>query len=64
MPVLIMKAVKISTDKKKELIKKLTDTAVEVTSLPASSFSVFIEEFDFDNMGSNGQTLSEKMSNK
>ena len=64
MPVLIMKAGKISTDKKKELIKKLTDTAVEVTSLPASSFSVFIEEFDFDNMGSNGQTLSEKMSNK
>ena len=64
MPVLIMKAGKISTDKKKELIKKLTDTAVEVTSLPASSFSVFIEEFDFDNMGSNGQTLSEKMSDK
>ncbi len=62
MPVITMKMGKIPTNKKKELIEKLTQTAVEVTSVPASSYMVFIEEYDYDNIGVSGQMLSEKFS--
>ncbi|MDC7222560.1 MAG: tautomerase family protein [Spirochaetales bacterium] len=64
MPVLTMKAGKIEPSKKKELIEKLTQTAVEVTSIPESSFMVFIEEYDLESIGFGGQTLSDKMKNK
>ena len=64
MPVIIMKTGKTQPDKKKELIEKLTKTAAEVTAIPASSYVVFIEEYELDSIGSGGQTLSEKMTNK
>jgi 4-oxalocrotonate tautomerase len=64
MPVITIKIGKIQPDKKKELIEKLTKAAVEVTSIPASSYLVFIEEFELENIGVGGQTLAEKMSNK
>jgi 4-oxalocrotonate tautomerase len=46
------------------LIEKLTSAAVEVTNSPASAFTVFIEEFDSDNIGFGGQALSKKIANK
>ncbi len=64
MPVITMRTGITQPDKKKELIEKLTKTAVEVTSIPASSFIVFIEEYELDSIGSGGQTLSEIMANK
>lgn len=64
MPVITIKTGKTQPDKKKELVEKLTKAAVEVTSIPASSYMVFIEEFELESIGVGGQTLSEKMSNK
>jgi len=64
MPLITVKAGKIPAEKKKELIEKLTQTAVEVTSVPASSFMVFIEEYEYDSIGVGGQTIADKLANK
>lgn len=64
MPVITIKMKKTQPEKKKELIEKLTSVAVEVTHSPVSAFTVFIEEFDSDNIGIGGQPLSEKVANK
>jgi 4-oxalocrotonate tautomerase len=60
MPEITMKIGKIPVEKKKELIQKLTQTAVEVTSIPASKYMVFIEEYDRENIGVGGVQLSPK----
>ncbi|PKM49727.1 MAG: 4-oxalocrotonate tautomerase [Firmicutes bacterium HGW-Firmicutes-7] len=64
MPVITIKIGKTQTEKKKELVEKLTNAAVEVTSIPASSFMVFVEEFELESIGVGGQTLAEKMDGK
>jgi 4-oxalocrotonate tautomerase len=64
MPVITVQMAKNSAEKKKELIEKLTSAAVEVTNIPASSYTVFIEEFEYDSIGVGGQTLAEKFANK
>lgn len=64
MPVITIKIGKTQTEKKKELVEKLTNAAVEVTSIPASSFMVFVEEFELESIGVGGQTLAEKMAGK
>lgn len=64
MPVITVKMGKAQAKEKKKLIEKLTATAVEVTNIPASSYSVFIEELDLDSIGVGGQTLAEKFANK
>jgi 4-oxalocrotonate tautomerase len=46
------------------LIEKSTSVAVKVTKSPASAFTVFIEEFDSDNIWFGGQALSKKVANK
>jgi 4-oxalocrotonate tautomerase len=47
----------LSTDQKRQLIEKLTDTAVEVTHIPKQAFSVIIAEHDDANYGVGGLTL-------
>jgi 4-oxalocrotonate tautomerase len=64
MPVITIKLKKTQPEKKKELIEKLTMTAAEVTNSPASAFTVFIEEYDTDNIGIGGQSLTEKIAGK
>lgn len=64
MPLITVKMGKTQPEKKKQLIEKLTAAAVEVTTIPASSFTVFIEEYDLDSIGVGGQTLSEKFAKK
>jgi 4-oxalocrotonate tautomerase len=64
MPVITVQLKKTPAEKKKELIEKLTATAATVTNSPASSFTVFIEEYEPDSIGIGGQTLAEKLANK
>jgi 4-oxalocrotonate tautomerase len=47
----------LNTDQKRQLIERLTDTAVEVTRIPKQAFSVIIEEHDDANFGVGGLTL-------
>lgn len=64
MPVITIKTDITPPEKKKELVEKITNAAVEATSFPANSFTVFIEEYDGDSVGVGGKTLSEMMASK
>jgi 4-oxalocrotonate tautomerase len=64
MPVITIKTGKTPPEKKKELVEKITNAAVEATSAPASSFTVFIEEYDGESIGVGGKTMSEIMAGK
>lgn len=44
---------------KKDLVEKLTATAVEVTNIPAGSFTVAIHELAYENLGVGGRTVEE-----
>jgi 4-oxalocrotonate tautomerase len=60
LPVITIKMGKNQANNKSKLIEKLTSAATEVTNIPASSYTVFIEEWDLDSIGVGGQTLAEK----
>lgn len=45
------------SDMKKQLIEKLTETAVDVTRIPKQAFTVIINEYDDENIGVGGLTL-------
>jgi len=47
----------LNADQKKQLIERLTETAVEVTHIPKQAFSVIIAEHDDANYGVGGLTL-------
>lgn len=64
MPVITLKIGNIQQDKKKELIEKLTKTASDITSIPAESYVVFIEEYEHASIGVGGRVLSEIIKNK
>ena len=46
MPVITVAIHPIGQDEKSRLIRKLTDTAVEITKVPADKYVVFIDEFE------------------
>lgn len=47
----------LTTEIKKQLIEKLTDTAVEITRIPKHAYTVIINEYDDSNIGVGGVTL-------
>ena len=59
MPVITLELVKMSKEKKTELVEKVTKTVAEVTELPAQSFYVFIRENEPENVGIGGKLLSD-----
>ncbi|MDC7235249.1 MAG: tautomerase family protein [Spirochaetales bacterium] len=61
MPSIIMEAGTVSKENKVELIKRLTATAAEITSIPESSFTVLIKENPRENWGMGGVPLDEIM---
>ena len=60
MPVIKIEISHQSKEKKKEMIEKLTQTMIEITNIPAQSFTVFIDEYDKDNIGVGGVQISER----
>jgi len=60
MPVIQLTIGKIDKDQKRELIEKLTRTAIEITKIPAIDFTVSIIELEYDNIGRAGKTLSDR----
>ena len=50
---------KVDDQIKADLIRRLTDTSVEVTGIPAEKFTVLISEMDDYNIGLGGKTLKE-----
>ncbi len=47
----------LSIERKKQLIERFTDAAVEVTRIPKQAFTVLINEYDDANVGVGGVTL-------
>ncbi|MCG8512423.1 MAG: 2-hydroxymuconate tautomerase family protein [Rhodospirillales bacterium] len=64
MPVITLKMGKAESETKRELIEKLTTAAAEVTNMPASSYTVFIEELELDNIGVGGHACAERAAAK
>lgn len=47
----------LNVEMKKQLIEKLTDSAVEATRIPKQAFTVIISEHEDSNIGVGGVTL-------
>jgi 4-oxalocrotonate tautomerase len=47
----------LNVEQKKQLIERLTESAVEVTRIPRQAFTVIINEYDDSNIGVGGLTL-------
>ena len=61
MPSITIQLYKISTEKKEALIEKLSQAAAEVTEIPVDKFFTYIDEYETDNIGVGGKTLTEFM---
>lgn len=64
MPVISMTMGPSTKAQKKQLIEKLTASAVEITSIPASSFTVLINELEYESLGIGGRTVEELLAEK
>ncbi|AGB40339.1 4-oxalocrotonate tautomerase family enzyme [Halobacteroides halobius DSM 5150] len=60
MPIINLNGPKLSTAKKKELVKRFTEVASEVIELPEEAIIVEINEMPPENVGVGGELLSEK----
>ncbi len=47
----------VNVEQKRQLIERLTETAVEVTRIPKQAFTIIIDEHDDSNIGVGGVTL-------
>jgi 4-oxalocrotonate tautomerase len=59
MPVITVDMGKRPKEAKAELVRRLTETAAEVTGIPADKFIVLINEFEMESIGVGGKLLSE-----
>lgn len=59
MPIITMEGPNLTVEQKKELIKRFTEVAVDVTKIPSKFFSVTIRELPDENLGFAGQTVVE-----
>ena len=62
MPNITIQLYKVSPEKKKELIERVSQAAAEVTGIPVDKFLMYIDEYETDNIGVGGKTLTEFMS--
>ncbi|MCT4613756.1 MAG: tautomerase family protein [Marinifilaceae bacterium] len=59
MPSINYQGTKLTKEQKQELIKRFTEVASEITKTPEQFFSIVIQEFDEDSLGSGGKTVSQ-----
>jgi 4-oxalocrotonate tautomerase len=57
MPVINVAMGKTTPEAKKALIEQLSRTAIEITGVPASEFTVFIQEYEYESIGRAGLAL-------
>lgn len=60
MPSIIMELVKMSKEKKAQLVKEVTESTARVTGLSEQSIFVFIKENDPENVGVGGVLLPDR----
>ncbi|MBP1752545.1 MAG: 4-oxalocrotonate tautomerase [Geobacteraceae bacterium] len=59
MPIISWEGGKLTKEQKKDLIRRFTEIAVEVTRVPAKFYSVVIREQQDENLGFAGETVEE-----
>jgi 4-oxalocrotonate tautomerase len=59
MPIISWEGGKLTREQKKDLIRRFTEVAVEVTRVPAKFYSVVIREQQDENLGVAGETVEE-----
>jgi len=61
MPIISFEGGTMDTEKKKALVKELTDAAAKVTGIRREAFTIVIHENSLDNIGVGGDLLREYM---
>ncbi|MDR2967239.1 MAG: tautomerase family protein [Methanobacteriaceae archaeon] len=59
MPVVIIESNKINIEKKRELVKSITEITSKIYELPKNTVTVLIKELERENVGVSGKLLSE-----
>ena len=59
MPVVIVESNKINIEKKRELVKSITEITAKIYELPENTVTVLIKELERENIGVSGKLLSE-----
>ena len=59
MPYISVESGALTSEQKKELIEQLTDTAAEITNIPAQFFTITIKELPDENFGIGGKSIGE-----
>ena len=59
MPYISIAGGRLTAERKKELIERLTVTASEITHIPAQFFTVTIKELPDENFGIGGKSINE-----
>lgn len=59
MPVIAMEVAKISKEQKRDLVKRFTEVASDVTGIDKQYIIVIIRDWPDENIGINGQTVEE-----
>lgn len=57
MPIITIEGPNLTTEQKKELIKRFTEVAAEVTKIPSKFYAVTIKELPDENLGFAGETV-------
>jgi len=60
MPTIFFYGPELPKEKKKELVKSITDSASKVTGIPPASFTVMLRPTSQENVGIGGELLSER----
>jgi len=50
----------ISVEKKREMVKKVSEVVAEAYGLPIETITVLIQGYEFEDIGSGGQLLSDR----
>jgi 4-oxalocrotonate tautomerase len=61
MPTFFFYGPELNTEKKRELVKTVTDKASELTGIDKSAFVVYLQHNSTDDVGVGGELLSDKM---
>lgn len=59
MPVIQIDMTPVTTEMKREIIKEVTETLINITKAPKEAFTVIIRENSLDSMGNSGISIAD-----
>ena len=64
MPVITLGIGQVNEDQKRQLVEKLTAEAAAITKMGVETFTVFIQEYPYENIGFGGKTVKDRKAGK